>query len=132
MKTKLLVALLGCVLLISNAHAESPVEDEIARTISDPCKSKLEYLEVGGERALSCKGCSLLKIFDPYDDWDQWEKENEISARRLFGAIEQSSERDRWIFFQMLDAAYAKANSISHGYGPVFFSGLARTMGLCY
>ncbi len=127
-----LVAILGYVLLIGNAHAETLVEDEIARSVNDPCGSKLELLVTGLESApitmVSCKGCSLLWLRDGYSDT----RERFHEAIRESGAVGRDVMTFIQIFFEALETAFRQKWGFGPtDYSPVLFSDQAWEMGLC-
>lgn len=121
---KRLLVIFGCAAVAG--HAGESVEDEIRRSVQDPCGSGLEYLATVETRHLGCPGCASLSFRGP---------EMAEGLMRYFNAIAESgaSKNGMRTFMSVMGAVeMAAGRRLAAGEaGPVSIAEQARQSGLC-
>ncbi len=109
---------------------ETPVEEEVLRTVNDPCQSKLELFVLGDEHLLSCPECTIWNLDDDPEDSEFWE--NLEKAKGKLNVL--PSQYDFLRFFQLIDTAARRTMFPlfrSTEAGGVSIAEIAGERGLC-
>ena len=121
---KRLFVIFGCAAV--TGHAGGSVEDEIRRSVQDPCGSELEYLATAETRHLGCPGCASVPFRGPG---------MAEGLMRYFNAIAESGAPKSGMrtFMSVMGAVETAAGRrlASGEAGPVSIAEQARQSGLC-
>lgn len=132
----------GLICLIGSAWGDMPVADEVVRSMTDPCGSKLEFRSIGDALFLTCPGCTVVELYDDPEDEDV----NEDFRREMERAKSRAEHKGvsaygRLIFSQVLEHAATLAMMSGSLFGGILspklggavgtVAGAAESFGLC-